>query len=81
MEKIKRKSNIELLRIVSMFLIVSFHYVYKSGYVFDKLNYNSFIVKTFYFFGELGVNLFLLITGYFMVNGKFKFKKLLIIIF
>ena len=80
MDKIKRKSNIELLRIIAMILIISFHYVYKSGYVFDKLNYNSFVVKVFYFFGELGVNLFLLITGYFMINGKFKLKKLIIMI-
>ena len=72
-----RQSNIELLRIVSMLLIISFHYVYKSGYVFDTLNFNSFIVKVFWLFGELGVNLFFLITGYFMVNGKFSFKKLI----
>ncbi len=26
-----RQSNIELLRIVSMILIISFHYVFKSG--------------------------------------------------
>ncbi len=70
-----RKSNIELLRIISMLLIISFHYVFKSGYVFEQLNYNSFIVKTFYFFGELGVNLFFLITGYFLVKGKFSIKK------
>ena len=73
----ERKSNIELLRIIAMLLIISFHYVYKSEYVFDKLDYNAFIVKTFYFFGELGVNLFILITGYFLVNGKFSMKKLI----
>lgn len=72
-----RKSNIELLRIMSMLLIISFHYVYKSGYVFESLTINSFIVKAFYMFGELGVNLFVLITGYFMINGKFSFKRLI----
>lgn len=76
-EKIQRKSNIELLRIVSMLLIISFHYVYKSGYVFESLSINSFIVKTFYLFGELGVNLFVLITGYFMIKGQFSLKKLI----
>ena len=73
----KRQSNIELLRIISMLLIISFHYVYKSGYVFEELNYNSFIVKMFYFFGELGVNLFILISGYFLINSKFSMKKLI----
>ena len=76
MEK-KRQSNIELLRIVSMLLIISFHYVFKSGYTFEALNFNSFIIKTFYFFGEIGVNLFILITGYFLVNSKFSMKKLI----
>ena len=71
-----RKSNIELLRIISMILIISFHYVYKSGYACDILNFNSFIVKVFYLFGELGVNLFFLITGYFMVDGKFSKQKM-----
>ena len=71
-----RQSNIELLRIVSILLIISFHYVFKSGYVFETLNLNSFIVKVFYLFGEFGTNLFFLITGYFMVDGKFSIKKL-----
>ena len=61
--KKERESNIELLRIVAMLLIISFHYVYESGYKFIELNYNSFIVKLFYLVGELGVNIFLLITG------------------
>ena len=73
----ERKSSIELLRIIAILLIISFHYVYKSGFIFESLNYNSFVVKTFYYFGELGVNLFILITGYFMVKGKFSMKKLI----
>ena len=72
-----RQSNVELLRIISMLFIIIFHYVYKSGYNFETLNYNSFIVKTFYFFGELGVNLFILISGYFLINSKFSMKKLI----
>lgn len=78
--KKERKSNIELLRIVAMILIISFHYVYKSNFEFDGLTINSFIVKVFYMFGELGVNLFILITGYFMVTGKFSIKKLICLI-
>ncbi len=78
--KSERKSNIELLRIIAMLCIISFHYVYKSGYVVENLSVNSFIVKVFWLFGELGVNLFILITGYFMVNGRFSFKKLIYLI-
>ncbi len=78
--KKERKSNIELLRIVAMLLIISFHYVYKSGFIFEELSINSFIVKSFYMFGELGVNIFILITGYFMINSKFSVKKLICLI-
>lgn len=75
MEK-KRESNFELLRIISILLIISFHYVYKSGYQLEHLTFNSYIIKTIWFFGELGVNLFVLITGYFMVKGKISAKKI-----
>ena len=78
--KKERKTNIELLRIIAMILIISFHYVYKSNFTFEELSVNSFIVKVFYMFGELGVNLFILITGYFMVTGKFSVKKLIYLI-
>lgn len=73
----QRSSNFELLRIVAMLFIISFHYVYKSGYVFDSLTIHSVIIKSFYFLGELGVNLFILITGYFQVKGKFSIEKLI----
>ena len=46
--KKERQSNIELLRIISILLIISFHYVFKSGYVFEELNISSFIVKSFF---------------------------------
>ena len=77
---IKRKSNIELLRIISMLLIICFHYVYKSGYTYEHLTINTFIVKLVYHFGELGVNLFILISGYFLVRGKFSIKKLILLL-
>ncbi len=76
----KRESNIELLRILSMLMIISFHCVFKSGYDFYDLTFNTFLVKLFYMFGELGVNLFILITGYFMVKGKFSLKKVICLI-
>ena len=75
-----RQSNFELLKVISIFLIIMFHYVYKSGYIFNDLNFNSYVIKLFYFFGELGVNLFILITGYFMIKSKFSMKKLVLMI-
>lgn len=76
-----RKSNIELLRIICILMIISFHYVYKGGFQFDGFTINEFFVKIFWMFGELGVNIFVLITGYFLIHGRFRFKKLVLLIF
>lgn len=73
----KRQSNIELLRILAILCIISFHYVYKSGYVLNDLSLKSLTINSCWFLGEFGVNLFILITGYFLINSKFSFKKLI----
>lgn len=74
----QRKSNMELLRIISILMIISFHCAFKSGFSFEPgFSVNKLIVKTFWMFGELGVNLFVLISGYFMVNSHFKWKKVI----
>lgn len=75
-----RKSNIELLRVISMLLIIAFHYSFKGGFSFKTFTTNELLIKTAYMFGELGVNLFLLITGYFLINGRFKFQRLICLI-
>lgn len=71
-----RESNFELLRIICMMLIISFHYVYKGNFVFESFTLNKMIVKTFFMFGEIGVNCFILITGYFQIKKTFKWRKL-----
>ena len=43
--KKNRSSNIELLRVIAMLMIVSFHFVFGSAYNSANLNYNTFIVK------------------------------------
>ena len=78
-EKI-RNTNIEVLRILSILMIISFHYVYKSQYEYINLTSNTIFIKSFWFFGELGVNLFILITGYYLSNTKASFKKFVLLI-
>ncbi len=80
MDKNKRKSNFELLRIISMIFIILFHYVFKSGYKVETLTLNNYFIKLFWLLGEIGVNLFILISGYFMVKGKFSIKKVISLI-
>lgn len=73
-----RNSNLELLRIISMLLIVMHHYS-THGFSQDSLSYsfNKYIIDLLYLGGKLGVNCFILISGYFMINSNFTLKKLL----
>ncbi len=77
--KKQRQSNFELLRIISIILIISFHYVYKSNFIITDLNANNYMIKIFWLLGEVGVNLFVLISGYFMIKGKFNCRKILLL--
>lgn len=77
----KRNSNIEILRIISILLIICFHYVYKSGYTFTTLTIHTVCVKSMWFLGELGVNLFILITGYHFSKTKPTIKRLTLLFF
>lgn len=80
--KSKRKMNIELLRILSMIMIVLHHYVAHGGLInIENININKFIGEFLYIGGKLGVVIFVLISGYFLENSKFKIKKLLKLFF
>lgn len=74
-----RNSNIEILRIISMFLIVMHHYALHSGFAFDNtLSINRLYVQILSFGGKLGVNIFILITGYFLCKQtEFRLKSIL----
>ncbi len=67
-KKPARQSNIELLRIVSMLLIIAHHFAVHSGFTFaaDDFSLNSLFIKTLLIGGKLGVNIFVLISGYFL---------------
>ena len=64
----ERKSNFELLRVLSILLIVSYHYVFHGGLKFQGITVNKIINDIFYMFGELGVNCFILISSYFLTT-------------
>lgn len=70
----KRESNIELLRIVSMILIVAYHCTINSGYFMN----NTFVALVLFItgmWGILGVDCFFIISFNFLYNSKFKIKK------
>lgn len=81
MKTIERNSNLELLKIFSLFLIIIFHYVFYSGIDIYSLEKPSIYLLDFiYMLGKTGVNCFMLITGYFCIKNNFNIKRLLKII-
>lgn len=81
-----RSSNIELLRIITMLVIVAHHYVVNSGIGDIVLNNSAINIKnTFYLiiggWGKTGINCFVLITGYFMCKSRITIRKFLKLVF
>lgn len=76
-----RDSRLELLRIVSMLLIVLHHYVL-HGLDLGNPDYEGHEYYTnFLNFGAgLGINCFVLISGYFMVKSRITFRKIALLI-
>lgn len=74
---IKRNSNIELLRIISILLIIGHHFSFYSGIEYQSLSINNFILLFLMFGGKVGANIFMIISGYFSVVGsKSNYKKI-----
>lgn len=72
-----RNSNLELLRIISMILIIAHHYaVHGFNLVEWNGSLNQYIVDVLSLGGKLGVSCFILISGYFMVYSKITLHKL-----
>lgn len=77
-----RNSSFELLRIISMLLIVAHHFVVHGKFdLTASFSKNIFFLQSLSMFGKLGVNLFVLISGYFSCTlpppKHINFKKLL----
>ena len=78
--KSKRNSTFELLRIISMILIIAFH----AGRAIDPAQLtiaNRIVFYSFSSWGILGVNLFVILSAWFLSNQKFRLTKLLSLIF
>ena len=70
-EKRLRQSNIELLRIVSMIMIVAHHFSVHGNFKFpiDTLTVNRLWTQFIQMGGKIGVDIFVLISGYFLVSS------------
>lgn len=80
MIKIKRDYSMDLLRIISMFMIVVLHSI-SHGTFLD----NSFTCNNAYFylidsFCIVSVNCFVLISAYFLINDRFRLSKIVLLL-
>lgn len=72
----ERQSNIELLRIVSMFFIVLEHIlIMGTGFFSSPIESQLYVANMIIGFTYIGVNCFILITGYF--GAEFSWRRLL----
>lgn len=77
-----RNSSMELLRIISMIMIVSCHFVAHGGFTFasQTLSISRFWCNFMLMGGNIGNNVFVLMSGYFLINDKgdiFDIKRIL----
>lgn len=79
-EKITRQTNLDVLRILSMLLIILFHSIIHGG-ISEVMTINGGIVHLAEYFlysiTQVCVNIYVLISGYFLVKSDFKFQKLI----
>ena len=73
-----RNSSFELLRILSMALIVMHHYTVHGGFDFmSPFSLRLYFVQCLAMGGKLGVNVFVLVSGYFLCKSNFKWQRLI----
>lgn len=76
----KRDNNLDLLRIISMLLIVFLHSIDHSGVLEAAEATNgwiSFYVGFTFALTKVCVNCYVLISGYYLVTSNFRFRKLI----
>lgn len=75
----QRDANLDLLRIVSMLLIVFLHSIDHSGVLENAANCGTpmyFYVRFTYALCQVCVNIYIMLSGYYMVKSKFRLHKL-----
>ena len=79
MTKKQRNVNLDLLRIVSMLLIVFLHSIDHSGVLENAAACGTgmyFYVRFTYALCQVCVNIYIMLSGYFMVTSTFRLQKL-----
>lgn len=79
-KKLERNSNFELMRIVSMFLIIMWHFIFHGSLLSKTTGSLNTFIHFIYIIMSIHVNSFVLVSGYFQYNKKFKVKKVISLI-
>ena len=78
--KKERQSNIEVLRILSMLMIIGHHFALHGRFNYSQYNAQLVDVEKvlviFQAFGKIGVDIFVLIGAYFLVGRKYKSSRI-----
>lgn len=78
--KKERQSNIEVLRILSMLMIIGHHFALHGRFNYSQHNAQLVDVEKvlviFQAFGKIGVDIFVLIGAYFLVGRKYKSSRI-----
>ena len=79
--KRERMANLELLRLVSMLLVVVLHFLGKGGGLTplteERLGASGYLAWDMEALAIVAVNVYMLISGYFLIESSFKAKRLL----
>ena len=73
--KSERKSNFELMRVISMFFIVLWHVLLHTNIIQNSSGTLNYLSSFLYILISVHVNSFVLVTGYFQYNKTMKFRK------
>ena len=77
MKNKERNSNYELMRIVSMFMIVLYHFLVHGHVLKNTTGVLNILVNALTIITVVHVNSFILVTGYFQCRSNFKMSKLI----
>lgn len=80
--KKQRNANLDLLRIVSMLLIVFLHSIDHSGVLEQAENCGAamyFYIRFAYALCQVCVNIYIMLSGYFMIHSTFRLHKLVVL--
>ncbi|MCM1262420.1 MAG: acyltransferase [Butyrivibrio sp.] len=79
-----RLDNMELLRIVSMLLVVALHFLWKGGCLValeqPEIPAYGYLAWGIEALASVAVNIYMLLSGYFLVESCFKVKRLITLI-